>query len=287
MIHTYLFIYSFNIAVAVAVSRSEPCRRNTPPALLLLLLLLLLPRGAPPDCPTVSCRSLLSLALGIRSIRVKTEFRDRKFFIIDISCRRPAGRLEPPLYLRIAPHPRSPIRSCVARVNPPLGERESKTVLSFIQCRCCRSTALELCPAVKGGKVKERRSRVRIEPVFTPVGRIHRLLRKGNYAERVGAVLPSTWPPLWNISPPRCSSWPVTRRATTRRPGSSLDIQLAIRNDEELNKLLSGVTIAQGGVLPNIQAVLLPKKTEKKANGARARGAREKIDETPPPPARL
>nr|CAH7732159.1 unnamed protein product [Callosobruchus chinensis] len=33
-------------------------------------------------------------------------------------------------------------------------------------------------------------------------------------------------------------------------------LQLAIRNDEELNKLLSGVTIAQGGVLPNIQAVL-------------------------------
>jgi len=42
-------------------------------------------------------------------------------------------------------------------------------------------------------------------------------------------------------------------------------LQLAIRNDEELNKLLSGVTIAQGGVLPNIQAVLLPKKTEKPA----------------------
>ncbi|EUB54063.1 Histone H2A [Echinococcus granulosus] len=37
---------------------------------------------------------------------------------------------------------------------------------------------------------------------------------------------------------------------------------LAIRNDEQLKKLLGGVTIAQGGVLPNIQAVLLPKKTE-------------------------
>ena len=34
-----------------------------------------------------------------------------------------------------------------------------------------------------------------------------------------------------------------------------------LRNDEELNKLLAGVTIAQGGVLPNIQAVLLPKKS--------------------------
>ena len=35
-------------------------------------------------------------------------------------------------------------------------------------------------------------------------------------------------------------------------------MQLAIRNDKELNKLLSGVTIAQGGVLPNIQAVCTP-----------------------------
>ena len=41
-------------------------------------------------------------------------------------------------------------------------------------------------------------------------------------------------------------------------------IQLAVRNDEELSKLLSGVTIASGGVLPNIHSVLLPKKTGKK-----------------------
>ena len=41
-------------------------------------------------------------------------------------------------------------------------------------------------------------------------------------------------------------------------------IQLAVRNDEELSKLLSGVTIAAGGVLPNIHSVLLPKKTGKK-----------------------
>ena len=42
-------------------------------------------------------------------------------------------------------------------------------------------------------------------------------------------------------------------------------VLLAVRNDEELGKLLAGVTIASGGVLPNINPILLPKKTEKAA----------------------
>ncbi|CAL5201912.1 unnamed protein product [Lathyrus oleraceus] len=37
-------------------------------------------------------------------------------------------------------------------------------------------------------------------------------------------------------------------------------IQLAVRNDEELSKLLGDVTIADGGVMPNIHNLLLPKK---------------------------
>ncbi|KAF9618836.1 hypothetical protein IFM89_002704 [Coptis chinensis] len=35
------------------------------------------------------------------------------------------------------------------------------------------------------------------------------------------------------------------------------------KNDEELGKLLAGVTIAHGDVLPNINPILLPKKNEK------------------------
>ncbi|KAL6332651.1 hypothetical protein AAG906_009991 [Vitis piasezkii] len=42
-------------------------------------------------------------------------------------------------------------------------------------------------------------------------------------------------------------------------------VLLAVRNDEELGKLLAGVTIAHGGVLPNINPVLLPKKIDKTA----------------------
>ncbi|GAB2244645.1 hypothetical protein Droror1_Dr00000138 [Drosera rotundifolia] len=41
-------------------------------------------------------------------------------------------------------------------------------------------------------------------------------------------------------------------------------IQLAVRNDEELGRLLGSVTISNGGVMPNIHQVLLPKKLGKK-----------------------
>ena len=36
-------------------------------------------------------------------------------------------------------------------------------------------------------------------------------------------------------------------------------IQLAVRNDEELNKFVGHATISSGGVMPNIHAVLLKK----------------------------
>lgn len=42
-------------------------------------------------------------------------------------------------------------------------------------------------------------------------------------------------------------------------------ILLAIRNDEELSKLLNDVVMPQGGVIPNIQSVLLPKKSKENA----------------------
>merc|ERR1712228_542140 len=41
-------------------------------------------------------------------------------------------------------------------------------------------------------------------------------------------------------------------------------IQLAVRNDDELNQFFGNAIIAAGGVLPNINAALLPKKKGKK-----------------------
>ncbi|KAL9692052.1 hypothetical protein quinque_014208 [Culex quinquefasciatus] len=118
-----------------------------------------------------------------------------------------------------------------------------------------------------GGKVKGKaKSRSNRAGLQFPVGRIHRLLRKGNYAERVGAGAPVYLAAVMEY----LAAEVLELAGNAARDNKKTRIiprhlQLAIRNDEELNKLLSGVTIAQGGVLPNIQAVLLPKKTEKKA----------------------
>uniref|UniRef100_A0A3B4EXD2 Si:ch211-113a14.19 n=1 Tax=Pundamilia nyererei TaxID=303518 RepID=A0A3B4EXD2_9CICH len=100
-------------------------------------------------------------------------------------------------------------------------------------------------------KAKTRSSRAGLQ---FPVGRVHRLLRKGNYAERVGYLTAEILELAGNAARNNKKTRIIPRH-----------LQLAVRKDEELNKLLGGVTIAQGGVLPNIQAVLLPKKTEKPA----------------------
>jgi histone H2A len=55
-------------------------------------------------------------------------------------------------------------------------------------------------------------------------------------------------------------------------------IMLAVRNDEELNKLFGNITIAQGGVLPNIHSVLVPKSStpKEKKEGKEGKEAKEK-----------
>ncbi|XP_027855129.1 late histone H2A.2.2-like [Xiphophorus couchianus] len=95
-----------------------------------------------------------------------------------------------------------------------------------------------------------------------PVGRIHRLLKKGNYAVRIGvgtavylaAVLEYLCAEVLELAG-NASSENKKRRISPRH------ILLAVKHDEEFKIVLAGVTILDGGVLPNIHASLLPKKT--------------------------
>ena len=87
-----------------------------------------------------------------------------------------------------------------------------------------------------------------------------RYLKKGKYASRVGAGAPVY---LAAVLEYLCAEvLELSGNAARDNKKARIvprHIQLAVRNDEELSKLLSGVTIAAGGVLPNVHSVLLPK----------------------------
>ncbi|KAL3941138.1 MAG: hypothetical protein SGBAC_004451 [Bacillariaceae sp.] len=96
-----------------------------------------------------------------------------------------------------------------------------------------------------------------------PVGRIGRYLRQGKYATRMGAGAPVY---LAAVLEYLCAEiLELAGNAARDNKKSRIiprHITLAVKNDEELNKLLGDVTIAAGGVLPNIHSVLLPKKAK-------------------------
>ena len=93
-----------------------------------------------------------------------------------------------------------------------------------------------------------------------PVGRIGRYLRQGKFCTRMGAGAPVY---LAAVLEYLCAEiLELAGNAARDNKKSRIvprHITLAVKNDEELNKLLGNVTIAGGGVLPNIHAVLLPK----------------------------
>ncbi|XP_068415329.1 histone H2A type 1-A-like [Eschrichtius robustus] len=83
-----------------------------------------------------------------------------------------------------------------------------------------------------------------------PVGHIHRLLRSGNYAERIGVGSPAYLAAVWESLTVHILE--SAGNACRDNKGTCISpdhLQLAVRNNEELNNLLGGVAIAQGGVL--------------------------------------
>ncbi|GMI76064.1 histone H2A 3, GAMMA H2AX, gamma histone variant H2AX [Hibiscus trionum] len=97
-----------------------------------------------------------------------------------------------------------------------------------------------------------------------PVGRIARFLKKGRYAERVGSGSPVYLSAVLEyLAAEVLELAGNAARDNKKNRIIPRHIQLAVRNDEELSRLMGGVTIANGGVLPNINQTLLPNKAGK------------------------
>ena len=113
----------------------------------------------------------------------------------------------------------------------------------------------------KSGKSTKAISRSSRAGLQFPVGRIARYLKKGKYSERVGAGAPVYLAAVLEYLAAEVLELAGNAAKDNKKTRIvPRHIQLAVRNDEELNKLMANATIASGGVLPNIHSTLLPKK---------------------------
>ncbi|ESQ47813.1 hypothetical protein EUTSA_v10021749mg [Eutrema salsugineum] len=111
------------------------------------------------------------------------------------------------------------------------------------------------------GVAKKSTSRSSKAGLQFPVGRIARFLKNGKYAERVGAGAPVYLAAVLEYLAAEVLELAGNAARDNKKTRIvPRHIQLAVRNDEELSKLLGDVTIANGGVMPNIHNHLLPKK---------------------------
>lgn len=129
----------------------------------------------------------------------------------------------------------------------------------------------------RGGKKKTTKTtRSAKAGVIFPVGRMLRYIKKGHPKYRIGVGAPVYMAAVLEYLTAEILEL-AGNAARDNKKGrvTPRHILLAIANDEELNQLLKGVTIASGGVLPNIHPELLAKK----------RGTKGKLEAiiTPPP----
>ena len=114
-----------------------------------------------------------------------------------------------------------------------------------------------------GGKGKSSASRKSVTKAARaglqfPVGRIARKMKQGRHANRVGAGAPVYLAAVLEYLAAEVLELAGNAAKDNKKTRIiPRHIQLAVRNDEELNRLLKDTTIASGGVLPYINSFLI------------------------------
>ncbi|XP_076831317.1 core histone macro-H2A.2 [Brachyhypopomus gauderio] len=134
--------------------------------------------------------------------------------------------------------------------------------------------------SARGGKKKMTKlSRSARAGVIFPVGRMMRYLRTGTHKYRIGMGAPVYMAAVIEYLAAEILEL-AGNAARDNKKGriTPRHIKLAVANDEELNQLLRGVTISNGGVLPRIHPELLSKKRGARAKAEAQAAVSEKTD---------
>ena len=114
------------------------------------------------------------------------------------------------------------------------------------------------------GKKSGQMSRSARAGLQFPVGRMSRYMRQGGYAKRVGGGAPVFLASVLEYLTAELLELAGNAAKDNKRQRIvPRHVMLAVRNDDELAQLLGNVTIANSGVLPNINSALLPEKKKK------------------------
>ena len=146
----------------------------------------------------------------------------------------------------------------------------------------CRKKVPQMATPSKSGKkraggAKKSGGANKKAGLIFPIGRVGRLLRRGQYAPRVGAgagvylasVLEYLTAELLELSVKAVQQQKGgSKKKGGRRRISPRAVTLAVRHDADLGALLKDVTISRGGVVPSVNKALAKKKKGAKKSSA-------------------
>ncbi|XP_036594241.1 histone H2A-beta, sperm-like [Trichosurus vulpecula] len=110
-------------------------------------------------------------------------------------------------------------------------------------------------PSHPRARTRSRSSRAQLH---FPVSRVDRFLRQGHYAQRLASGAPVFLAAVLEYLTVEILELAANAARDNQKSRiAPHHLQLAVRNDAELNQLFGDVTISQGGVLPHIHSQLL------------------------------
>ena len=125
--------------------------------------------------------------------------------------------------------------------------------------------------SAKRAAATKAKSRSAKAGLIFPVGRIGSLLRRGQYARRVGASAAVYLAAVLEYLTAELAELSIKAAAQQKHKCKRINprvLTLAIRHDDDLGSLLQNVTLSRGGVLPSVNKALAKKQKGSKKSTA-------------------